>query len=129
MTLTVLVAQVEYSIQIMQILGLGFIKTSLVLLYRRIFLVGVRDWFWWVTLILLISIICWTIVFAFLFVFYCGTNPWAEWNTVMNLIRYCPNGVAYQNGLAVSDFIMDILIITLPVPKVSPTMLPAPMTY
>ncbi|KAF2660948.1 hypothetical protein K491DRAFT_774271 [Lophiostoma macrostomum CBS 122681] len=114
----VLTKKVQYAIQIMQILGLGFIKASVVLFYRRTFYVGVRDWFWWVTLLLLISNIGWTIVFTFLFVFYCGLDLWAAWNTVANLAKYCPNGGPYQNGLAISDFIMDVVIIILPIPKV-----------
>lgn len=106
----------------MQIIGLGFIKTSFVLFYRRIFCVGMHDWFWFVNSALFVLSICWSIAFFFIFVFYCGTNHWAEWSTVGNVMKYCPNGVPYQTGLAVSDFIMDLMIILLPVQPVSCTL-------
>ena len=86
--------------------------------YRRIFCAGHRNWFWYLTIVMLVLISCWTIIFFFLFVFYCGSNVWAEWSTVMDLATNCPNGPAYQQGLAISDFLMDIMVILLPVPLV-----------
>ena len=111
-------AKIEYAVQLMQILGLGCIKASFIMFYRRIFCTGHRTWFWYLTIGMLVLILCWTISFFFVFVFYCGSNVWAEWSTVINLATYCPNGGPYQSGLAISDFLMDIMVILLPIPLV-----------
>ena len=111
--------QIEYAVQLMQIIALGCIKSSFVMFYRRIFCTGHRTWFWYITIAMLALIVAWTITFFFVFVFYCGNNHWAEWDTVINLETYCPDGLKYQAGLAISDFIMDIMVIALPIPVVS----------
>ena len=67
---------------------------------------------------MLALIVGWAIAFFFVFVFYCGANVWAEWSTVINLATYCPEGGPYQLGLAISDFLMDVMIMTLPIPLV-----------
>ena len=65
-----------------------------------------------------VLVLLWTIAFFFVFVFYCGSRPWEEWGTVMDVITYCPHALDDQMALGISDSIMDVMIIGLPVPAV-----------
>lgn len=110
-------AQVQFAVQLMQILCLGCIKPSFIMFCRRIFCTGKRTWFSVCTWLFEILVIAWTVSF-FLFVFYCGTKPWKEWSTVLDIITYCPNAINDQMALAISDSIMDVVIIAMPIPQV-----------
>lgn len=65
-----------------------------------------------------ILIVSWTIAFFFVFVFYCGSRPWEEWGTVMDVLTYCPHALDDQKALGISDSIMDVIIIGLPIPAI-----------
>ena len=103
----------------MQILSLGFIKLSFVMFYRRIFCTGVRTCISISITVMSVLIIAWTITFLFVFVFYCGSHLTRAWGTVVDIIEYCPNALNDQLALGISDSIMDILIIAMPMPTVS----------
>ena len=63
-------------------------------------------------------IVAWTTIFFFMFIFYCGSHTSKEWSTVVDVIKYCSRGVRYQTALGISDSVMDVIIIALPVPVV-----------
>ena len=110
--------QVEFIFQLLQIVSLGCVKLSFIMFYRRIFCTGQRTWFSISTAIMGVLVVSWTIAFFFVFLFYCGSRPWEEWSTVMNIITYCPHALDDQMALGISDSIMDVVIIALPVPAV-----------
>ena len=112
------VTQVEYAVQLMHPLALGCIKASFMMFYRRIFCAGQRTWFSIFTSFMLIIITLWSLTFCLAFIFRCGTHFWANWNTIMSLIVYCPAAFGVQEAFAISDFIMDIMVILAPVPAV-----------
>ena len=112
------VAQVEYAVQLMQPLALGCIKASFIMFYRRIFCTGQRNWFSIYTIVMLVLILIWSIAFCFVFIFRCGNDFSASWGTVEDLIVYCPTAFASQEAFAISDFIMDVMVILAPVPLV-----------
>ena len=87
--------------------------------YRRIFCTGQKTWLSISTTIMGILIVLWTITFFFLFLFYCGSHVSKEWSTVVDLITYCPHGLDDQRALGISDSIMDVFIIGLPIPAVN----------
>lgn len=87
--------------------------------YRRIFCTGQKTWLSISTAIMGVLIVLWTITFFFLFLFYCGSHMSKEWSTVVNLITYCPHGLDDQKALGISDSIMDVFIIGLPIPAVN----------
>lgn len=99
----------------MQILSLGCIKLSFVMFYRRIFCTGVRTWFSISTVIMGVMITTWTIAFFFVFVFNCDSHLSKEWGTVVSVIEYCPNALNNHMAVGISDSIMDILIIAMPI--------------
>lgn len=84
--------------------------------YRRMFCTGKRTWFSVSTAIMGILIIAWTITFFFLFLFYCGSHISKQWSTVVDVMKYCPNGLDDQLALGISDSIMDVFIIAMPMP-------------
>ncbi|MCJ1401060.1 hypothetical protein MMC11_004272 [Xylographa trunciseda] len=105
----------------LNVLGLGLVKLSIVCFYRRIFCsVGTqKDWFHWATLASIYIMIAWTISFFFAFLFSCGTNFYAQWGTNLDNIVACP---AHQPliimGFTISDMIIDLFILFLPLPKI-----------
>ena len=103
----------------MQILSLGFIKLSFVMFYRRIFYTGMRTWFSISTVVMGVMIITWTIVFFFIFILDCGSHPSKEWGTVDGIIKYCPDALNNHMAVGISDSIMDLFIIAMPLPTVS----------
>ena len=100
-------------------LALGLIKASFIMFYRRIFYVGHRNWFSTFTSIMLGLISVWSIAFCLCFILYCGSHVSVIWGKVIDIITYCPHSFDFQQGFAISDFIMDIMVILTPVPAVS----------
>lgn len=105
--------------EILQIPALGFIKASFVLLYQRIFPRRTAPVFGIISWIMLGLIVAWTISFFFSIIFICGTNFSAYWISTEVEARECVKTSALHQGLAVSDFVMDVLIILMPIPMVS----------
>jgi hypothetical protein len=104
----------------MQICALGCIKLSILFLYRRIFCTSKDVIFNLVIIISIIIVYAWTVSFFFAFIFTCGSSVDAHWGNLINVLTKCGDvGVLdIQLGLAVSDFIMDCIILITPVPMV-----------
>lgn len=64
----------------------------------------------------MVVVIVWLFVFQFLTGFQCGTHFSALWDG--NYEKYCTLSFPFLYGLAVSDFLLDIWILSLPVPRV-----------
>ena len=103
----------------MQILSLGLIKLSVVMFYRRIFCTGVRTFTSVSVVAMSVLITAWTLAFFFLFTFYCGGHPSRAWGTVVDIVEHCPNTLNDELALGISDLIIDILIMAMPIPAVS----------
>ena len=63
--------------------------------------------------------IAWTISFFFALLFICGRNFSAYWTSTVIEKELCVDTSMLHNALAISDFILDVIIITLPLPEVS----------
>ena len=111
--------QVEFIVQLLQPVALGCIKLSFIMFYRRVFCTGKQTWFSISTAIMGGLIVAWTITFFFVFLFYCGNHQDKEWSTVTDLLAYCPHALDDDKAIGISDSIMDIIIIALPIPVVS----------
>lgn len=61
-------------------------------------------------------VVLWLVVFQFLTGFQCGTHFSAAWDG--NYEKYCTLSFPYLYGFAISDFLLDIWILSLPVPRV-----------
>ena len=103
----------------MQILCLCFVKLSFVFFYRRIFCVGDKlQPFNVVTAVVNMIVISWTIGFFFACLFACKGNFAAWWTTQATFTSECVKTVKLEYAFAVSDFLIDVLVISLPIPMV-----------
>jgi hypothetical protein len=109
---------VEYMqiILILSILALGLIKLSVVFLYRRIF--SISRTFNIYSTFLIALIIIWTLSFLGANIFQCGTHPAAAWTSAKTIMKYCDDTSGATAALALSDLIMDVMIVAAPMPIV-----------
>ena len=111
----------------MQVLQLGTVKLSFVFLFKRLFATsrstpfGIAAW----TMIAIIT--AWTIAFGLGFFFACRGNFAAWWDSKKLGKGYCL-GLDFENGFALSDCIMDAIIVVMPIPKVSGQPCPLALT-
>ncbi|TVY58429.1 hypothetical protein LSUE1_G008188, partial [Lachnellula suecica] len=113
----VVLAQIEYAIILMLVPAYTIIKLSIIFFYRRLF-VSQKN--------LLDSLLCifvalmsaWGITFFLLVTPNCGTHPNKNWSGKGDLVRHCNNSLKYQQGFYISEFIMNIILIALPLPTI-----------
>ncbi|CAD6442781.1 52bb9083-da87-4a05-81e2-c3b26ebec9d6 [Sclerotinia trifoliorum] len=115
---TSIVEQVEYAVTLLMILTYGFIKCSIVLFYRRVFVVDNGSAFSILVWISFGIVVAWTITFFLLFLFLCGTHFSAAWGSRAGLIRYCSNSLKKEEGLYISEFLINILLVVMPMPMI-----------
>ena len=108
--------QVEFAFNLLQTIAVGLVKLAILFFYRRIFTGRVFKIASW-TIITLTA--AWTVVFLFNIIFACGSNVWAEWGSTNDLKIYCDNTVVMLEAMAITEFIIDLMIILLPVYWVS----------
>ena len=101
----------------MGLTSLACSKLSALFFYRRIFYLGGRQSsFNIVIIITAVVVILWLVVFQFLTGFQCGTHFSALWDGTY--LEYCVISFPFLYGLAVSDFLLDVWILSLPIPSV-----------
>lgn len=61
----------------------------------------------------------WTIIFGFGMIFLCGVHPNYAWGTIAVVTTECSLQVPLLEGYAISDFILDVIIWLLPLPRVN----------
>lgn len=74
----------------------------------------------WSTIAMISIISAWTVGFFFSFLFICGKSPASYWTSVKTEKKFCVATQELHLASAVSDAILDILVILLPVPMVRP---------
>ena len=98
---------------------LGCIKIGALLFFRRIFCVsGRRTYFNYITLATILIVTLWTIGFIILAPLQCGSHFSALWTGKADYARYCTHTWQYLLGFTISDFLLDLWIICLPLPQV-----------
>ena len=98
--------------------ALACIKISAIFFYRRIFCVsGNKTYFSIATLATAIIVFLWLVAFLLLTGFQCGSHFSAMWNGTY--VEYCTVSFPFLYGLVISDFLLDVWILALPVPPVS----------
>lgn len=101
----------------MQVLILGLMKLSVIIFYRRIFRGKIFDLCSKAT-ITIVGV--WTTSFIFTYLFGCGTKFWALWSALIDLTTYCADATTIHKTMSISDVITDIIILSIPLPNVSP---------
>ena len=109
----------------MQVPALTAIKLSIVLFYRRIFIARVTNAaaFHYTTLAFMICTVIWGISFFFAFLLMCAGDSTAYWTTLVEEKESCIETVALHNIYGISDALFDILVMLLPLPSVSSTII------
>ncbi|KAL9604225.1 MAG: hypothetical protein Q9219_000623 [cf. Caloplaca sp. 3 TL-2023] len=107
--------KLSYAFSILQPLTLGTIKLSILFFYRRIFQGQTFSLISWVLITL---VVLWTLGFSILGVFACGTH-FARYLDKSDSTRYCANGKVALLVSCISDVVLDIAILVLPIPLVA----------
>lgn len=110
----VFLEQCEYVFNIMSPLALGSIKLSILFLYRRIFRGRVFDVLNW---ILIALVVLWILSFFLVQVFDCRTRFYMNWGPFSEL-QICLSVFHQLLAFCISDVIIDIFILVLPVPLI-----------
>jgi hypothetical protein len=103
------------------VFALGLIKLSILFFYRKIFCsVRIRRSIFDIASMVMIGlVIIWMIAYGFGAIFHCGTDPSVAWQPIAIVSIKCASLPDVLEGYAISDFIMDVLIWSMPIPKVS----------
>ena len=92
------------------------------LFYRRIFCSHTEHGgFVSIMKILIIITVLWTIAMTLMNALQCGSDISALWSTdAEEPMAKCIYVYSYEMGFAISNFLLDLIVIVLPIPKVSP---------
>lgn len=112
------IVQALWPFEIQQVLALSFIKLSVVSLYRRIFNTGATPLANWSTIAMLSTISAWAVAFFFSFLFICDGTPANYWKSAKAEKSSCVRTQELHLASAVSDTILDVLVMLLAVPMV-----------
>jgi hypothetical protein len=63
-------------------------------------------------------VLAWTIGFWFAQLFTCGTHFFYSWGSIRDLVQHCVKTSKKQSALAMSSFIIDAIILIIPLPLV-----------
>ncbi|TRX96511.1 hypothetical protein FHL15_002783 [Xylaria flabelliformis] len=109
--------QTEFATQLLSVLSLVFTKLSIVLFYRRVFRGNV---FSIISLILLVVITCWGISFFFATLLECipTSEAWKSLYGTPQHDAHCYQYLPMFIATAISNFIIDIGILSVPIPIV-----------
>ncbi|GKZ27005.1 hypothetical protein AbraIFM66951_003936 [Aspergillus brasiliensis] len=109
-------AKIEFYYQLFMIPAYGFIKLSIILFYRRIFLVSKNSKLNWAFHGLVGLTVVWTLAFFLLFLFGCREKIYLHWAPLEEVNNQCGNPLTAESALVISDLIMDLMIFCLPLP-------------
>ncbi|MCJ1262144.1 hypothetical protein MMC22_002014 [Lobaria immixta] len=105
--------------EFLSILTLGCTKISALFFFRRIFCgLGHGTVLNALTLWTLVIVVLWAVTLLMLTGLQCGTHLSAFWSAPEEYARYCHISFPFLTGFAVSDFLLDLWIICLPIPPV-----------
>ncbi|CAD6576753.1 MAG: hypothetical protein ASARMPRED_007869 [Alectoria sarmentosa] len=114
-----LVGKLEFAIQLIMMVCYGFVKLSIVAFYRRIFVVNKRTTFDIITRVTGVVIFLWVFTFILIIIFPCGSHIDNNWGTAAQQEAHClVIGYTSLEGLAASDFIIDVVLLALPIPMI-----------
>ncbi|KAI0835941.1 hypothetical protein F5Y06DRAFT_299041 [Hypoxylon sp. FL0890] len=110
--------KIEFAIQILTCFSHGLIKTSIIFFSRRIFVSYTHSPFDWASWILVILSIAWSVTFLASVLFSCGKKISLRWTLVQSMDVPDCDVSRPQEALVIWDFLLDFLIIMLPIPSI-----------
>ncbi|KAI0888264.1 uncharacterized protein GGS22DRAFT_155443 [Annulohypoxylon maeteangense] len=109
--------KIGYMFNITFVLAIGFVKSSILLFYLRLF--SIKNGKVRVILItLIIIVVMWTVAWLFESIFNCKLNFWAVQGTSQDLKNKCVDFSAADLTLCITDFVIDVAIIIFPIPLI-----------
>ncbi|PHH82575.1 hypothetical protein CDD83_3224 [Cordyceps sp. RAO-2017] len=114
----VAMGKAEFFFELTLPLVLGFVKLSFLLFYVRIFVVSRAGA---VSLLLhgLVAVVSlWMLACFLALLFECRLRFWAAWGSALDIVQNCDDTFAFVYAVCLSDFIVDVLIILIPIPLV-----------
>lgn len=113
--------QVFLSLDGLCIMALGLGKLGALFFYRRIFCIkGLCDTFSVVSAAYIVTVAIWTVVFFVMTWNLCGHHS-INWDVQVGHSAFCKLDYPYFKGSTISDFILEVFILSLPIPKVRST--------
>jgi len=111
--------KLDFAIQILQVIGLAIIKISALAFYRRIFCSIKPSPLNTIIWVLIFVCVAWGIAFVGFYAGACGSHPSAQWSGTIEFLEYCIDlDPKFEKGFAASDFILDTLVLIVPIPSV-----------
>lgn len=95
----------------------GFVKVSIICFCRRIFVAHQGSIFDRVSMAVLVLAASWSIGFLLTLVFGCGKYVSLHWAPLQDVQARCDVSTP-QQAMVISDFILDVIILLLPLPSV-----------
>ncbi|PQE32839.1 integral membrane protein [Rutstroemia sp. NJR-2017a WRK4] len=111
-------AKIEWIVQLLGILQIGLVKLSFVFFFRRVFATLKFSVFTKFNTALIVLVIIWTTGYFFTFLFACKGHFSQWWEGIRTGRPICLSDVVFSEGLAISDFIIDLFIISMPIPMI-----------
>ncbi|KUJ09335.1 uncharacterized protein LY89DRAFT_690381 [Mollisia scopiformis] len=112
--------QIQFALNLLMIPAYGFIKLSIIFFYKKIFAVEKRLFylFYVLTWTMIAVVMAWTVCFEFMFIFGCGKHISAFWGSRLDLATYCAKGLTYDEAMFTSEFILNIILLVMPLPTI-----------
>ena len=102
-------------------LGLGIIKLSVLLFYRRIFTIPT---FQRISIMVMTLVIAWSLAFTLVLVFSCSPIS-TQWTRLgLNSAPFCVNRQLVYLAIVISDLLLDCMIFILPIRMISKLHMP-----
>ena len=111
-------AQIALSFDVLSTATFAFAKISALLFYRRVFCVSGRSGRFHIFLMICVAIVSlWLVAYIILPILQCGTHISALW-IESERAEYCKYSEKYTLSQAISDFLLEVLVLVTPVPSI-----------
>ncbi|OTB18131.1 hypothetical protein K445DRAFT_19695 [Daldinia sp. EC12] len=108
----------EWTFFLMLPIATGCMKASLLLFYKRVFVIQKQSGINTLLKAFIVFTVAWIIAFFFAMFFKCGRDLWALWDSQVEFQAHCSSNSNLILSLCITDFITDVLIISIPIPLV-----------
>ncbi|KAI0006993.1 hypothetical protein F4779DRAFT_537908 [Xylariaceae sp. FL0662B] len=111
-------AKIQFALQFLLPFAYGFVKCSVILFCRRIFVGHKGSVFDWASKTVVALVILWSVGFLFGLIFGCGKSVALHWAPLQLIEASGCDVSSPEEALAISDFILDVIIMILPLPTI-----------
>lgn len=112
------IERVYLSLDALSVWTFGMGKISALFFYRRIFCsAGARDAFHYITIVSIAVVAGWIVTFFVMTFNLCGHHS-IDWDVAPGHSALCKLDYPYFEATTISDFLLDVFILTLPLPMV-----------